>query len=454
MLGKSVSNRMKNVAKISSGNIIGQLISIATLPFIARIYGAEIMGIWTVISSISNILMTFCDLGLSQALMISEEEEKVPLYRFISTFSVLSCFCSSVIVFIYYAIIGDKGFNYSILVSLFTFVYSFTLRQVQTCYTLLNREKEYTVLMKNPIINHGTMALLAIVIGMIGGEKYGYYIGMTLGQLLTLLHMKRKLPSGMFFFDVQQGKKILAKYNDFVKFQMPTLVMAQLRQQLPNLLIGSLFGNIVLGYYSISFRLLNMPVTFIGQALGRVFYQAAAEMQRKGENISLFVYRNLKRAILLACIPMAFFAAYGDIAVILFFGIEYSVGGIISRIVVFQTFFTFVSTSTQGLDIVLRKQKVAMITCIAQTITSSLSVISTYYITNNIYVCVVLMTITFVVIQILYFCKMFVIMGNSPKNYLKNIIPALCIIGVSSLVLRMIYDYVVTTFNLTFLMFY
>lgn len=449
MSKKIISNRMKNVAKISSGNIMGQVISIATLPFISRIYGAEIMGIWTVISSISNILMTFCDLGLSQALMISEEEEKKPLYRFISSLSVIICLFSSILVFLYYIVIGAKGWNYSLLVSIFAFVYGFTLRQVQTCYTLLNREQEYSVLMKNPIINHGTMALLAIVIGLFGGKQYGYYISMTLGQLLTLLHMKRKLPSGMLFWDFKAGKDILEKYNDFVKFQMPTLLMAQLRQQLPNLLIGSLFGNTVLGYYSISFRLLNMPVTFIGQALGRVFYQTAAEMKRKGENISLFVYRNLNRAILIACVPMTFFAAFGDIAVVIFFGNEYSVGGMISRIVVFQTFFTFVSTSTQGLDIVLRKQKIAMITCIAQTITSSVSVILSYYITNNIYICVISMTVSFIIIQVIYFCKMFVIMGNSPINYLKNIVSALCVIGITSVILRMIFDYIINAFGLT-----
>ena len=44
-----ISPALRNVVKISGGTILGQAISIVTLPIITRMYGAEIMGIWATI---------------------------------------------------------------------------------------------------------------------------------------------------------------------------------------------------------------------------------------------------------------------------------------------------------------------------------------------------------------------------------------------------------------------
>ena len=65
-----LSNSIKNVTKVSLGTVIGQVVSIITLPIIARIYSSEIIGIWTTINSYSIIMGFVCDLGLTNALMI------------------------------------------------------------------------------------------------------------------------------------------------------------------------------------------------------------------------------------------------------------------------------------------------------------------------------------------------------------------------------------------------
>lgn len=45
MLKLFKSKNLQNVMKISGGTILGQLISIVSLPIITRMYGAEVMGI-------------------------------------------------------------------------------------------------------------------------------------------------------------------------------------------------------------------------------------------------------------------------------------------------------------------------------------------------------------------------------------------------------------------------
>jgi O-antigen/teichoic acid export membrane protein len=433
-----ISGRMKNVAKISSGTILGQIISIITLPLITRIYNAEIIGSWSAISAIATILVYCVDLGLSQAIMVESDKGVEKLYQMISTISLFICFPAYFISLVYYLASG-YDFSTALIHAFFVIVYAYTMRQVQTCYTWLNREKQYNILMKNPVINFLSVAIFSIVFGLMGFKNYGYFWGVTLGQFFTLLNMKTAMPKKMFYFNREYYKRVIATHSDYVKYQMPSLVSAQLRQSLPNLLIGLLFGNEILGYFSISQRLLNLPINFIGQSLGRVFYQTIAEMKRAGKEIGLFLQRNMDRATKLAVIPMLLFAAFGDVAIVIFFGKEYELGGTISRIVVFRSLFNFLSTSLSGIDIVTEQQKRTLQTCLMQTILSSLSVIVGYYAFDSIIITVWLIVITFDLMQVWYFVKIYKSLNLSPVKYIRKVVTTLIITAIGAALLRFIF---------------
>lgn len=435
-MGIKLSENMKNVARISSGTVIGQIISVISLPIITRIYGAEIMGVWAIIYAIAVIINTLSDVGLIQSIMVEDESSVQRTYSVVSALIVIIDLAAIAVVYFYCAVILDYDSSLILVTVFFTFIYSISLQFVQLSYTWLNRNKEYSVLMKNPIINQGSIMFFSIVLGLAGCKQYGYYIGVTAGQILTLLHMKRHLPAKTPWPTVLDIKEVIIKNKEFVKYQMPTNLTLQFRNQLPNLLIGGLFGNTMLGYFSVSQKLLNIPVTFIGQALGKVFYQRCSEMQREGQKLGEFIYRNLSRAMMLAFVPMALLAAYGDAAVVIFFGREYAVSGIIVRIIVFRAFFTFVSSATQGMDIVLKKQQYAMFAGIVQTLAIALAVLLSYYFSNDIIVCSIMITISFICVQITYFCVMFKVMSIPMSYYLKNITLSLLAVLFTSFVLR------------------
>ena len=435
-MGIKLSENMKNVARISSGTVIGQIISVISLPIITRIYGAEIMGVWAIIYAIAVIINTLSDVGLIQSIMVEDESSVQRTYSVVSALIVIIDLAAIAVVYFYCAVILDYDSSLILVTVFFTFIYSISLQFVQLSYTWLNRNKEYSVLMKNPIINQGSIMFFSIVLGLAGCKQYGYYIGVTAGQILTLLHMKRHLPAKTPWPTVLDIKEVIIKNKEFVKYQMPTNLTLQFRNQLPNLLIGGLFGNTMLGYFSVSQKLLNIPVTFIGQALGKVFYQRCSEMQREGQKLGEFIYRNLSRAMMLAFVPMALLAAYGDAAVVIFFGREYAVSGIIVRIIVFRAFFTFVSSATQVMDIVLKKQQYAMFAGIVQTLAIALAVLLSYYFSNDIIVCSIMITIAFICVQITYFCVMFKVMSIPMSYYLKNITLSLLAVLFTSFVLR------------------
>ena len=432
---KYISESLKNVAKISSGTVAGQIISIITLPILTRLYGAEVIGIWTVINSFSNIVQNICDLGLSNSLMMCKEKEIEERYSIIIKLSCVLSIISSAVIFVYYLIIGDN-IKYALTVCGFLAIYAFTLRQITICTTILNRNKEYDVLMKNSVIRFGSTAIIAIVLGKIGFLEYGYYIGNVIGQIVTVIHMRKFLPRLQLRNKMSDYLDVIKNNFDYIRYQMPASITVTLRTELPNLLISGLFGNTMLGYFAVSQKLLTIPVTFLGQALGRVFFQRIAEMKRAGKQIGVFVERNINLGMLIALVPMTLLAAFGEAAIVLFFGEEYSVGGVICRIIVYRSLFNFISSATQGIDIVLDRQKYVLYTCLAQTVLAVISVLGGYYVFESIYATSVLLAGTFILVQIVYFYKMYRVMQLNSWKYVRNMILVMLGMFLVSTILR------------------
>lgn len=432
---RKTSESFKNITKISSGTILGQVISIVSLPFITRLYGAEIIGIWTVVTSFANIVTNICDLGLSNSLMMCQDNVIPKWYSLVVKLSnSISLICGAVISL--YLVLTGSDLAYALTIGLLSAIYAFLLRWVNVCSIILNRKKEYNILMVNSFLRFLVVAIVSIGLGALNYKSFGYYVGNVLGQLITVAHMIRYLPK----FELH-NKKVeyinFGKMNvNYIRYQLPASITVTLRTDLPNLLISGLFGNKMLGYFSISQKLLTIPITFLGQGLGKVFYQKTAEMRRKGQSIGKFVEKNINRGMIIALIPMTLLAAYGDAAVVLYFGTEYAIGGVICRIIVYRSLFNFVSTATQGLDIVLDKQQYVLYTCFAQTVFAVLSVLCGYYLFDNIYATTVLLVISFIAIQIGYFYFMYKYMALNAVRYVRNAILMILAMLILSMVLR------------------
>lgn len=431
------SSMLKNVTKISSGTMMGQLISFITLPIFTRIYGAEVIGNWTLFNSVAIIVNSFSDLGLSNAIMVeADEKESEKLFSVISTLVLVISIIVGGIYYIYYIVFPDKTSISPIFYVIVLTILIFTQQQTQLSYSWLNKKSQYNVLMKNPVVNNLSIAIVAIPPGFMGFTKYGYYLGLICGQIITLIHMRRFIPKIFFNFKIKDYIHVITKYKEYVKYQMPTYMLAQVKNQAPVLLIRNFFGSEILGYYSVSQRILAIPINLLANAIGKVYYQTIADMSKRGESIGEFTFRNMKRAMRLAMIPMILIMGFGDVFCVLFFGADYNVAGNLIRIVSFMTFFTFLMMATQGITIVLHKQQYALYSAAIQIIGYYIGLSLGKYIFNSVYFSCTLMSIIFCVVQVVYFCALFNVAGVKPIRYIKELIFNLAVIISSVTIIR------------------
>lgn len=435
------SNKL-NIAKISSGTLLGQGISIITLPIITRLYGAEILGIWTLLNSISVIIYSFSDWGLTNSLMVEDDNNEEKNYKVVSSISALSCFIASSFTILYIFFFNSDIKINLIFIYLYLIITTFTSQQIQICYTWLNRKGKYNILMKNPLINNGVYSFLAIMLGIIGYKSYGYFIAYIFGQIITLLHMKRNLPNIMFTFNIKDYSYILKKNKSFVIYQVPINIVSKMKSQLPTFVIRGFWGIEILGYYSVAIKVLNIPTTLLASAIGRVFFKTISLMKRNGELIGSYVYKNMISAMQIAIVPIAILNAFGDLVTVLFFGEEWIIAGKFIQILGMQYLYIFITNSVQGLAITLDKQKYNIVSIISELAAGIISLYIGKYIFNNIYMGLGIMTTFTIIINIIYFSALYKIMGIEWKQYVRKVFLCtaftLCLSGI----LRLIYTFV------------
>ena len=221
---------------------------------------------------------------------------------------------------------------------------------------------------------------------------------------------------------------------------MPANVLTNFKNQLPTLLIMTLWGVEMVGQYSITVRVLQIPSTFLAKAIGRVFFSTVSNLKRDGKDIGKYVANNMTRGMRLAIIPMTALIAFGDLVVIITLGKEWSVAGDFLKILTLQYFFMFITQSVQGLPAILEKQNYAMLSGVLQIIGYIFGAIIGRYIFNDIYIGLVSMSILFIIINIVYYCFLFYVMNVPIKKYLINITVSLSIIIITSFTARKIFD--------------
>lgn len=440
MIKKNFSDNKKNIAKISSGTLLGQALAIIIIPVITRIYGPNIIGVWTLLNSISTIVISVSDLGMVNSIMTEDEDNIVTTYGVITSIVAFISLISAICITYYYSEINNLEINTIFLFFMVLFMV-FIPQQIQVCYTWLNRKGEYSVLMKNPIIQNGATGIISITLGLIGFTSYGYFLGKMAGLLVTLLHMRRKLPSNSFIIDIEKMKRTLERNKKFVVFQTPTRALNNFLNQLPALLIQGLWGTKTLGYYSITVQILQIPSTLLANAIGRVFFQSASKLKREGRPIGQYVYSNVLTGMKLGIIPMTFLMAFGDIIANVFLGFQWEIAGNFVRILSLQYFFMFLMNTVLGLEIVLEKQKYKLIVSLFQIIGFTVGALIGKYIFNNIYLGLILMSFMYIILHIVYFCALFKSMDLSRKQYVKNVIKSILTVAILSALTRIIFDF-------------
>jgi lipopolysaccharide exporter len=261
---------------VSVGFITG--LSFITTVVLARILSPSDFGLMGMIMVVIGFAQAFSDMGLSNAII---QRKHVPENHLSSFFWINIVI--GILLFVCILLIRPLAVVYFKQVSiskylLFTAALFLILPSGQVFTTLLTKELRFRTLAKVDIA--GTIVYSISTIGFALG-KFGV-VSLIFGQLIRslftvclLFFLFRKIWLPKFHFNYRE----IQGYLSFGAFQMGERVVNYLYANIDYIIIGRFLGPAALGFYSLAYNIMTLPLNKINPIITRVAFPAFSRVQ-------------------------------------------------------------------------------------------------------------------------------------------------------------------------------
>lgn len=385
---------LQNVAILSSGTVISQLIVIATSPLLSRMYSVESFGILSIFTSFTVFLAVLSTGRYELAVGLPKEDSRASaIFKLIIYISITVTSLYLVLIFLLKNVfhIHDKtqflSNNEVYIAPLYIF-----FGAVYSALGYWNqRNKKYKKITFSNAIQVITSCIFSIIFGILG-YKNGMIIGMISGiftSILYLLLTDRELRTFLKSHH-NELKSVAKEYSSFPRYMIISDMSLAACQQFIPILFSVLYNTTIVGFFSMANRMIRLPNIVITTSVGNVFRnEAIDEIREKGNCKDL--YRSTIKKLILMSFPiyLAVFIISPKLFVFVF-GDKWEVAGYFARILSVMLLIEFVVTPLNTLFYVVGKQKILMRLQVVNALLVFISIYSGYYFFSDYYISLIL----------------------------------------------------------------
>lgn len=393
MIGRFVKSDFgKNVVTLMTGTTIAQIVPVALTPVLTRIFSPEEFGAFAFFASIISFLLVFSSGRYEQAIVLpKEDKEAINILGL--CFSLLGIFTGFLylILFLFSSsilnLLNTPSLDKWLWIVPITMLFAGSYR-ILTFWS--NRKKRFKGT-SNSMIAQTTGRISTQFIGGLAklslwsswkklsaffGEMFkstyvlpqgidpigigtlalSLLVGFAFGTL-TLTYKFIKIDRQLLRDIKRSEMKRQAKIHD--KFPKINALHA-LTDEFKNLGVNSTilyaFNESILGFYSMTFRVLRAPLTVIGNSFAQVFYQKAAEMHANKQPFVNLVNKTVKRLFIIALPIFAIILIFGPDLFALVLGEKWRTAGEYTQFLTPWLFLNFVISPIQQVAIILNRQ--------------------------------------------------------------------------------------------------
>jgi lipopolysaccharide exporter len=353
-----------DVLKLVSGTTVAQLLGILAAPFLTRLYPPEAFGVLALFISITSIVGVVACLRYELAIMLPESNEEAANLLGVSLFFTLLISLLAVPVvwwsrepLLRWLSMPELG-PYLWMIPPFIFITGLFL----ALNYWNSRTKHFGRLSIARVSNSVSTTLAQLGLGFAGFISGGSLISATVGgkALATAVlggqiwRDDRKL--FLRFINWRGMLQGIKRHRKFPLYSTWSALLGTASWQLPAFLLAAFFSSTVVGYYALGFRIFQLPMSFIGNAIGQVFFQRSAESQLQGSLATLVatVFRSLTTVILF---PTLVLTIIGKDLFIVIFGPDWAEAGVYAQILAIWGFIWFISSPLTNLHATLEMQE-------------------------------------------------------------------------------------------------
>ncbi len=144
------------------------------------------------------------------------------------------------------------------------------------------------------------------------------------------------------------------KYRKFSLIDTWAALMNSVSWQLPAFLLSAFFTPAVVGFYSLGFRLLQLPMSFIGGSISQVFFQRASRAYSEGA-LPILVENVFRMLVIIGMFPILILTIVGGDVFTVIFGKAWAEAGVYAQILSLWAFIWFISSPLTTIYVIVEK---------------------------------------------------------------------------------------------------
>lgn len=348
-----------SVTVLASGTVAGQALGVLASPVLSRLYSPEAFGAFGVLLAIVSLAGVGLSLRYDAAIPLPEDEPSAQALLVLAL-GLAAGFglAGGIVAFLVGSAIG--ALPLALLLTLALAPPALMLTGVQQALTFwATRTEAFAANARATVAQSAIQTAAQLGLGVAGAGAFGLGVGYVLGRAAGGMVLFAALGSG-----ARAGlrsvtrQRIRVAARDYRRFPLVALWSALVNAgslQGPVLTMAWLFSIEVVGWFLLTMRVLQLPLSVIGSAVGQVFYARASRAQ--GDELASTTRSAFRSLAVLGVGPMLLLAVGGERGFGLVFGDAWRDAGSYAQVLAPWLLLVFVTSPLSTLVYVLSRQR-------------------------------------------------------------------------------------------------
>lgn len=358
----------RNVLKLTTSRAASQAIIFLTYPFISRVFIPEDFGVRQIFMSIMVMCCMVTCLQYETSIPLGKNDEEAA-----ASFS-LSMIISLIFTLALVAIVPFIKGPVSAWFESPELENFFWLLPIAIFIAGIQNSLQHWVGYKT---RFGTIAIAEFVSAAIGGATpicwyfiYGrsamglvanIFAGCMFAILVLFISSQKELIAGVRAGGVKKIVQVAIRHKKFPMFETWSCLFYGFSVHLPTFVLSAFFDPHVVGLYSLTFRVFNMPMWLLSESISHVLFPTASKEFNSTGDISSIVSKAFKRLVQLGSFPIITLGFFGPMIFVYVFGDQWLEAGVFAQILSAGTLFVFITSPLSVVFNILDRQDVSLI---------------------------------------------------------------------------------------------
>ncbi|WP_413111941.1 oligosaccharide flippase family protein [Thaumasiovibrio sp. DFM-14] len=350
---------LKNLTLVMSSAASAQALGFMFIPLISRMFSPESIGVQNLFLSLAAILTPLGALTLPLAIVLVKGKDRVSI---VTNASINISIVISAAVLVLIFLLKMLNLDFAFITNLGSWLYLLPfyllfLTLIDISKKVLIKNNKYVTLSKVNLINAIVVNSSKVISGFISPTAFSLFVSVHIGVISSAIYSIKL--SGVKYkkIGIKKTRDVMKEFYDFPLFRCPQMLINALSQDMPVILLASMFNVTVVGYYGMARLFMTAPINLLGNSLNSLLYPKFAENADSSVELFRLLLRSTVALAVFSFLPFSIVFFWGGELFSILLGDSWKEAGVIAEWLSIMSYFSLLARPTISLIPVINFQK-------------------------------------------------------------------------------------------------